>query len=149
MDPSQRLHLDQLLKNFDGVETTDQIRTLKHSKLIFADVKTMEKIKVDYARLRKTNKAEFETIVTSRCSFLFNNYTSIFNKLLKDELDLMILSQFLSVLARIEEGEIDQHEGSVLVGQLLKQLYVDSALKHSEKMDAEYEKENPKKKPTK
>ena len=81
MDPSQRLHLDQLLKNFDGEETTEQIRTLKHSKMIFDDVKTMEKIKIDYSRLRQTNKTEFEAILTSRCSFLFNNYTSIFNNL--------------------------------------------------------------------
>ena len=44
MDPSQRLHLDQLLKNFDGEETTEQIRNLKHSKLIFTDVKTLENI---------------------------------------------------------------------------------------------------------
>ena len=53
----------------------------------------------------------------------------------KDELDLTILAKFISVLERIEDGEIDQHEGSYLVGKLLKELYIDSALKKSEALD--------------
>ena len=35
----------------------------------------------------------------------------------------------LDVLRQIEDGKVDQHEGSVLVGKILKELYVDSALK--------------------
>ena len=35
----------------------------------------------------------------------------------------------------IEEGLLDQHEGSVKVGELLKKLYVDSALRKGEKID--------------
>ena len=34
--------------------------------------------------------------------------------------------------------KVDQHEGSVLVGKLLKELYVDSALRRSENLDKEY-----------
>ena len=69
-------------------------------------------------------------------TFLFNNYTDIFNKLYKDELDLGILNQFLTVLSQIEDGKIDQHEGSYKVGQLLKKIYIDSALKKADKLDA-------------
>ena len=68
-----------------------------------------------------------------QCSFLYDNYTNIFNRLLKDELNLAILANFLSVLKRIEDGEIDQHEGSYEVGLLLKKLYIDSVLKQKEK----------------
>ena len=38
------------------------------------------------------------------------------------------LNQFLDILSKIENGELTQHEGSYKVGQILKKLYVDSAL---------------------
>ena len=41
---------------------------------------------------------------------------------------------------KIEDGELDQHEGSFMVGSILKELYIDSALKKSEKLDAMSEK---------
>ena len=56
------------------------------------------------------------------------DYTDIYNKIRKDELDLSILNRFLNVLRNIEDGELDQHEGAFVVGTLLKELYVDSAL---------------------
>ena len=61
--------------------------------------------------------------------FLWQNYTNIFNKLIKEQLDLTILYRLLIVLKGIEDEKYDQHEGSVMVGQILKQLYIDSALK--------------------
>jgi hypothetical protein len=45
------------------------------------------------------------------------------------------------VLRRIEDGELDQHEGSFVVGKLLKELYIDSALKKADKINAQYEDE--------
>ena len=39
----------------------------------------------------------------------------------------------------IEDEKVDQHEASVLVGKLLKELYVDSALKKCRKMDEQQE----------
>ena len=47
----------------------------------------------------------------------------------------------MDVLRQIEDGQLDQHEGSFLVGTILKELYVDSALKKSKKMDDLYEKD--------
>jgi hypothetical protein len=76
-----------------------------------------------------------------QCQFLFNYYTDIYNKIKKDEIDLRILNQFLNVLRRIEDGELDQHEGSFVVGKLLKELYIDSALKKADKINAQYEDE--------
>ena len=77
----------------------------------------------------------------SECNFLFTYYTDIFNKVRKDEIDIGILNKFLDVLRRIEDSELDQHEGSFLVGTLLKELYVDSALKKAMKLDEKYEKD--------
>ena len=79
----------------------------------------------------------------SDCNFLFTYYTDIYNKIRKDEIDLKILFQFLDVLSKIEEGKIDQHEGSFEVGTLLKKIYVDSALRKAEKLNAETDKVEP------
>ena len=48
-----------------------------------------------------------------------------------------LLKQMIRVLREIEDGQLDQHEGSVKVGNILKSIYVDSALKRSENLDAE------------
>jgi hypothetical protein len=74
----------------------------------------------------------------NRCGFLFNTYTDIFNKVKKDEIDLTILGQLLGVLKMIEDGKVGQHEASVEVGTLLKQIYIDSALKKSDKLDKQH-----------
>ena len=42
------------------------------------------------------------------------------------------------MLKKIEDGMVDQHEGSFMVGTLLKKIYVDSALKKAEKLDKEH-----------
>jgi hypothetical protein len=73
----------------------------------------------------------------AECNFLFTYYTDIYNKVRKDEIDLQILNKFLDVLKQIEDGELDQHEGSFLVGSILKELYIDSALKKAEKLDSQ------------
>jgi hypothetical protein len=80
-------------------------------------------------------------------NFLFTYYTEIFNKVKKDEIDINLLYKFLDILKKIEDGHLDQHEGSFQVGTILKDIYVDSALKKAEKLDAanETEKVEPKK----
>ena len=70
---------------------------------------------------------------------MFSYYTDIFNKVRKDEIDVGILNKFIDVLRRIEDGELDQHEGSFLVGTILKELYVDSAIKKGDKLDEKYD----------
>jgi len=144
MSSEDRLNLKKMITANDVKDQTDVIRDTKHSDKIREDVKSFMSLKNKYQRLAKSNPNEFEKMCLSKCSFLFNNYTDIFNKIKNDEIDLSILERFLNVLKQIEDGEVDQHEGSYKVGQLLKNLYVDSALKHTEKMDAA-EKKNKKK----
>jgi hypothetical protein len=77
----------------------------------------------------------------TECGFLFTYYTDIYNKIRKDEIDLKILNQFLNVLRRIEDGELDQHDGAFIVGTLLKEIYVDSALRKAAKLNENQEQE--------
>lgn len=135
MNTQERLALQNILRNSDAPDTTNQIRELKHSKKIRNDVETIQKLKTEYSRIMKSNMTQFKEICKGRVDFLFNNYTNIFNKLVSDDLSLEILHKFLVVLERIENREIDQHEGSFLVGKYLKELYVDSALREDNKRD--------------
>ena len=57
------------------------------------------------------------------------------------ELDLNILGKFLEVLKEIEDGKLDQHEGAYKVGLLLKDMYLDSAVKKADKLNEKYNKE--------
>ena len=89
-------------------------------------------IKNRYSRL---DKHMMDTMIDSKCGWLFEHYTNIFIKLKKNQLSLQILDKFLDTLSEIEEGNLDQHEGSVKVGQLLKELYIDSAMKNKEQIE--------------
>lgn len=133
MDDTSRLKLESLIKEYNVEETTGQIRTLKHSKQIRENMFHMETLKKSHARVKATAPETFRRMCEKQCSFLYNKYTNIFNRLYKDELDLNIMEQFLTVLYNIEEGIIDQHEGSFKVGMILKELYIDSALKQDKK----------------
>jgi hypothetical protein len=98
---------------------------------------------MDHSEILKTAPLKFQEMAEQECFFLFSKYTDIFNKILKNELDLDIMTQILYVLKMIEEEKVDQHEGSVLVGKLLKELYIDSALKTSENLDKIYDESKP------
>lgn len=140
MNDLERLNLQKMIKENDVENNTSLIRSLKHSKKIHDDVDLLLKLKKDNTRLAKSNPEIFDQMCVSKCSFLFNNYTDIFNKVKKDEIHLGILSQLINVLHNIEEGKLDQHEGSFEVGKLLKEIYIDSALKKADKLNNKIEK---------
>ena len=133
MDTKERLELSKLIKEYNAEDNTQKIRSLKHSKLIHHDVGTILNLRRKYPRIYQSNIEQFKTIAKKQAEFLFNNYTNIFNRLIKDELNLQILWKFLEVLQKIEEGELDQHEGSYQVGILLKQMYIDSVIQQDNK----------------
>lgn len=136
LNDNERLHLDKMLKEFDAEDNTNKIRELRHSYKIRDNIERLNNLKKKYARLRLTDKPKFEELVISHCNFLWSNYTNIFNRLMKDEMDINILYSFINKLRDIEDGTIDQHEASVEVGKILKRLYVDSALRREKNYDA-------------
>lgn len=143
MNPQERIQLGKMIDANQAKDYTDDIRKKKHSHLIRGDVQIMLNLKRDNTVLAEMDPDKFDAMCVSQCQFLFNNYTDIFNKVKKDEIDLDILNDLLNVLKQIEDNKLDQHEGSVSVGKLLKQIYIDSALKKSENLDKKYgEQEN-------
>jgi hypothetical protein len=145
MDNIDRLQLEKMIKANNVEDVTEEIRTKKHSDLIRRDVIKLLEIKKKYPRLDKTQ--QMDTMLTKNCSFLFMNYTDIFNKVRKNEIDLNILGKFLDILKKIEDGELNQHEGAFEVGKLLKAMYIDSALKKSDKIDKKNKKRSGKQEP--
>lgn len=143
MDDKQRLQLSNMIKANNVEDQTELIRNLKHSQILRNDINNLILLKSKY----KEDPDKIYSECINECNFLFTYYTDIFNKIRKDEIDLGILNKFLNVLKRIEDGELDQHEGAFTIGNLLKELYIDSALKKSEKLDElnEKDKAEPKK----
>ena len=130
-----RLQLQKMIDANNVVDCTQDIREKKHSSVIRNDVARLLELKSKYSRLSQSNPVQFDKMCVSQCSFLFTNYTDIFNKVKKDEMNLNILSELLDVLKNIEDSKLDQHTGAYEVGKLLKEMYIDSALMKSEKLD--------------
>ena len=122
--------LKEVVEKYNAVETTQTIRTLKHSSFIKEDVRKFLVLKRKYSRL---SYKQLEKIAQKQCEFLFKYYRNIFNRLMKGQLDLNILDKLIQVLKRIEDTELDQHEGSAIVGQLLKELYIDPIINTKKK----------------
>jgi len=139
MDDKARLQLNKMITANNVVDQTDLIRNLKHSSILRSDVNQLIMLKAKYF----DDPEQIHMEAVNDCNFLFTYYTDIYNKVRKDEIDLKILYQFLDVLGKIEEGELDQHEASFEVGTLLKKIYVDSALRKAEKLNKEEEVETP------
>lgn len=135
MNDNQRLQLQNMIKANNVEDQTQLIRELKHSVILRNEINNMERLKLQY----KHDEEQLNKELLNECSFLFTYYYDIYNRLKKDEIDVNILHNFLDILKQIEDGELDQHEGSFKVGTILKKLYVDSALKKAEKLDEQYE----------
>lgn len=141
MDETQRLNLNKLASDPNFKDNTELIRKIRHSEEIKKDLDKLIELKA---------KSTSKDICCESCQFLFKNYTDIFNKIFNNELQSSLLYEFIDCLKLIEEGELNQHEGSFRVGQILKQIYVDSALSRAKNLNNKNSesKENSFRKPT-
>jgi len=119
MNAEQRIQLNDLIRANNSVDNTSLIRELKHSSKIEKDVNKILSMK------EGKDWKEVQAECIQEAKFLYINYTMIFNRLLRDQLDVSIFSTFLGVLKAIEDGRLDQHEASYEIGMLLKRMYID------------------------
>ena len=134
MDDNQRLQLQNMIKTNNVEDQTELIRKLRHSEIMIREINALLLLKKKFGD-KNLDEEPFQLEAMDKCNFLFTYYTDIYNKIKKNEIDLTILNKFLNVLQMIENGEVDQHEGSFMVGTLLKEIYVDSALRKAEKLN--------------
>tara|TARA_A100001011_G_scaffold399405_1_gene507881 strand:- start:797 stop:1264 length:468 start_codon:yes stop_codon:yes gene_type:complete len=125
MDSEQEKVLNRLIKENDVQDNTETIKSLKHSSKIRNDVAIIQNIK---RQLKTKDFQKLDKEAIHKCSFLYTSYPNIYNKLLKDEIDIKVLYTFLDELAKIENGSQNQHEASYNIGMLLKSLYVDKKI---------------------
>jgi len=137
----ERLNLKKLISETECEDNTEYIRKIKHSDKIRADIRLLEQLKIEEKEFRKSDPEEFADVARNKCNFLFSGYSDIFNKLLMDEINLEIMERLLLILKMIEDNKVDQHEGSIYVGRILKELYLDSAVKHADNLDKKGEEE--------
>jgi hypothetical protein len=130
MNREQKELLRKMEKENNTVDNTEKIRNLKHSDRIRQDVFTMQTMKKCVKPEEEQHMVEW---YKKNCSFLYENYKLIFNRLLSNELEVPILFQFLDCLKRVEDGELKQQEASFEIGKLLKQLYIDPKIQEEQK----------------
>ena len=137
LNDADKLKLQDMISNSECEDNTEHIRKVKHSVILRDELRKLNTYMNFHRELQKNSPEEFLDGCRGASPFLYNNYTDIFNRVVKDELNMEIMTQLLMILKMIEDKKVDQHEGSIVVGKLLKQLYVDSALKRGENLDSE------------
>lgn len=138
MNDNDRLILQNLINKNNTTEQTDLIRQLQHSEILKSQINLL----VDIKNQHFPNEQKIHEEGSYHCEFLYKYYTDIYNKVRKDEIDLLNLFKMLDLLKEIEDGQIDQHDASYKVGMFLKEIYIDSALRKSEKLDKLYSESN-------
>ena len=109
LSADDRLKLNDMLSSTGAEDFTQQIREKKHSIPLKEDLSKIELGKGD------------------ECLFMQERYPDMHRKLCNGEMSIEIFKTMVDVLASIENGEIDQHEASVKIGTVLRELYIDSA----------------------
>jgi hypothetical protein len=138
MNLDERLNLKKMISNSqEFVDHTEEIRRVKHSGLLLNSMRDIEKLKRANRDIQSSDPASFEMMCREVAPLMYDLYRDIFRKLVKDEINLAIMVKLIRVLELIEQGQIDQNEGSVMVGKVLKDLYVDSAVREGERLDRE------------
>ena len=142
MDINQRLELQQMCRENNVTDQTELMRQLKHSSIIRKEIDIIiQRRQQVFGTDTNPDPEQLKTLkfaLMSECEFLFTYYTDIFNRVVKDEIDIQMLYQFLDMLKKIEDGDTDQHEASFKIGSLLKEMYIDSALKTANNLDKKY-----------
>lgn len=155
----ENIQLSKMIKESECGNNTESIRKLKHSSQILENITKLASMCAAFDKEQQcdnstTSTISFDVVVAMsdheensalqsafierakcECFFLYQHYTDIFNKIIKKEINMDIMTKVVLILKMIEEETIDQHQGSVLVGKLLKEMYIDAATTRAEKCD--------------
>jgi hypothetical protein len=138
MNEEQRIQLGELMKANNTVDNTQQIRDLRHSKKIRKCAEQIETIRIENPT---ADVKTMDSLCIGPANFLFRNYTVIYNKLIRGQIDLNIFYLFLDKLRDIENGKLSQQDAAYDIGMLLRNMYIDPRLKEmEERKEPEYKK---------
>ena len=97
----ERLNLQKMINESECYDNTEHIRSVKHSVRIRDDIRKLDTFKKANRSLQVRDFDQFVDKAATECPFLYTNYTDIFNRITKDELDLEIMTKLLMVLKMI------------------------------------------------
>jgi hypothetical protein len=120
---TQGLDMKALMESDDYVNNTDRIRELKHSENILEDIGKLCELRKKHPNMRMMDELGYNELCQKTTPFLYNHYTDIFYKVVKDELNMEMMVRFIFILKQIEDGILDQYDASVKVGTILKEMY--------------------------
>lgn len=136
MNSLNKTDLENIVNNNDYQNNTSVLRQQRNSDKIQDDLNTLIKLKSTHANMREIEPDKFENLCRSQCYYLFTKYPFIYKKAFNDQLNPILITKLLQTLKKIENNELDQHQGSVVVGQILKEMYVDSVISDDEHSDS-------------
>jgi hypothetical protein len=144
MNPAQ---LHELIKQQNTVDTTEHIRSARVSPKLKEEVMRIQALnqrsrlaamqagRNDGGELDAISLTEVHMDAMIECPLLHQVYPDLYHKVRKEVVNMDLLFQFLEVLRRVEDGELSQHDGAVCVGETLKEVYIDSHLRETEKRE--------------
>ena len=138
LNSDDKLNLRNVVSQMGAEDHTEHIRSLKHSTRIRDDVRKLDTLSKQHAVLKEAEFEKYVELCEKEAPFLFENYEDLFKRMTKGELDLTIMTKMLVILKLIEDSKVDQHEGSAMFGKVLKELYIDSAIKHGDNLDKQH-----------
>ena len=118
--PTREQLLAKMASDPNVPQVTGDIRERAHAKSLDA---ALDRI----AELHAQHPAEdVERLATEQCRILYDDYPRFFTKAIKHPEEIETLRSMVKVIRQIETGELDQHSGSVVVGTMLKERFVDA-----------------------
>lgn len=128
---SDNINLKSLINNNDYQDNTDYIRRCKNSQKLRKDTNHLKHLKLTH----QGTQEELREKACTECYHLFMHHTDLLNRMIKDELDMPMFEKILDALESIENGNETQESASTNIGQMLADLYVNSALKQKQNSD--------------
>ena len=128
---SDNINLKSLINNNDYQDNTDYIRRCKNSQKLRKDTNHLKHLKSTH----QGTQEDLREKACMECSHIFMHHTDLLNRMIKDELDLPMFEKILDALESIENGNETQESASTNIGQMLADLYVNSALKQKQISD--------------
>ncbi len=118
--PSREELLAKMASDPNVPQVTDYIRERAHAKSLDAALDRIAALHVEHS------PEDVERLAIEQCRILYDDYPRFFTKAIKHPDEIETLRSMVQVIRKIETGELDQHSGSVLVGTMLKERFVDA-----------------------
>ena len=130
LNDDERLNLKKLVTEMEGEDNTHNIRRIKHSVPMRDDIRIIDTLKNTHADMRQRSPEEFNALCQSKCSFLYNNYTDIYNKIISDELDMTIMTKYQELMQKgsIWTAKMSEMSSDFGAEQLTRMLEIQSKL---------------------